>query len=103
MPDDLKSAGMEKAVAAKPEVVDWLKRSFDAVKKAHAGLAAPAMQKKVNVEGRDATVDGIYLRILVHANEHMVMPSSVLFRVELRSHHDQDGWALSTRDKKTTS
>lgn len=26
---------------------------------------------KVTIEGRDATVDGVYLRILVHANEHM--------------------------------
>jgi hypothetical protein len=26
---------------------------------------------KVRVDGRDATVDGVYLRIIVHANEHM--------------------------------
>jgi hypothetical protein len=25
----------------------------------------------VRIEGREATVDGIYLRILVYANEHM--------------------------------
>jgi len=29
------------------------------------------LQRKVTVERREATVDGIYLRILVHANEHM--------------------------------
>jgi len=25
----------------------------------------------VHIEDRDATVDGIYLRIIIHANEHM--------------------------------
>jgi hypothetical protein len=52
MPPDLKSA-MEKTVTAKQDVIDWLKRSLDAVTTAHAN------------------VDGMYLRIIVHANEHM--------------------------------
>jgi hypothetical protein len=38
MPDDLKSADMEKTVTAKPEVIQWLKRSLEAVKTAHADL-----------------------------------------------------------------
>jgi uncharacterized damage-inducible protein DinB len=29
------------------------------------------MELTVNVEGHNATVDGMYLRIIVHANEHM--------------------------------
>jgi len=29
------------------------------------------LRRKVKVLGRDATVDGMYLRIIVHANEHM--------------------------------
>jgi uncharacterized damage-inducible protein DinB len=29
------------------------------------------MARKVKVSGRDATVDGMYLRIIVHDNEHM--------------------------------
>jgi uncharacterized damage-inducible protein DinB len=71
MPADLKSADMEKAVTAKAEVVNWLKRSLEAVKSAHAGVTSAGLQRKVKVMGRDATVDGMYLRIIVHGNEHM--------------------------------
>ena len=65
------SKDLEKWVKAKPEVVSWLKRSLEAVKTAHANVTAADLTRKVKVEGRDATVDGIYLRIIVHANEHM--------------------------------
>ena len=71
MPADLKLDGMEKGVTAKADVIDWLKRSLDAVKAAHAAVKPEDLQRKVKVEGRDATVDGMYLRIIVHANEHM--------------------------------
>jgi len=71
MPADWKSADMEKTVTAKAEVINWLKRSLDAVKTAHAGIKPADLQRKVKVEKRDATVDGMYLRIIVHANEHM--------------------------------
>ena len=71
LPPDLKSASMDKDVAAKPDVVAWLKRSLDAVKAAHAGIQPATLQRKVKVMNRDATVDGMYLRIIVHANEHM--------------------------------
>ena len=71
MPADLKSAGMEKTVTAKAEVIAWLKRSLDAVKDARAKLQPGDLQKKVEIAHRPATVDGIYLRIIVHANEHM--------------------------------
>jgi uncharacterized damage-inducible protein DinB len=67
----VKSDGMEKSVTAKAEVIDWLKRSLDAVKTAHAGVKPDDLQRKVKVNGRDATVDGMYLRIIIHANEHM--------------------------------
>ena len=70
MPADLKE-DMEKSVTAKPEVIGWLKRSLDAVKTAHANIKPADLQRKVKVAGRDATVDGMYLRIIVHANEHM--------------------------------
>ncbi len=62
---------MEKTVTAKPEVVSWLKRSMEAVKTAHANLKPGELQSKVKVNGRDANVEGMYLRMLVHANEHM--------------------------------
>jgi uncharacterized damage-inducible protein DinB len=71
MPAEIKSEDMEKTVTAKAEVIDWLKRSLDAVKTAHAAVKAEDLQRKVKVAGRDASVDGMYLRIIVHANEHM--------------------------------
>ena len=70
-PTDMKSNDLEKSVRAKPEVIGWLKRSLDAVKTAHAGVKPADLERKVKVAGRDATVDGMYLRIIVHANEHM--------------------------------
>jgi uncharacterized damage-inducible protein DinB len=70
-PADLKSVEMEKTVKEKAEVIKWLKRSLDAVKSAHASVKAAELQRKVKVNNREATVDGMYLRIIVHANEHM--------------------------------
>src|SRR5215472_16019266 len=70
MPAGMKE-DMEKTVTAKAEVVDWLKRSLEAVKTAHLEVKPADLQRKVKVDGRDATVDGMYLRIIVHANEHM--------------------------------
>jgi len=71
MPADMTSPDMEKTVTAKADVVNWLKRSLEAVKTAHAGAKPADLARRVKVEGRDATVDGMYLRIIVHANEHM--------------------------------
>jgi uncharacterized damage-inducible protein DinB len=70
MPADLKQED-EKAVTSKAEVIAWLKRSLDAVKQAHLAADPKDMSRKVKVAGHDATVDGMYLRIIVHANEHM--------------------------------
>ena len=70
MPPDLKQ-GMEKTVTSKPEVIAWLKRSLDAVKEAHLAETPKDLERKVHIADRDATVDGMYLRIIVHANEHM--------------------------------
>jgi len=70
MPADLKE-GMEKSVTSKADVISWLKRSLDAVKQAHATVTPKDLERKVHIADRDATVDGMYLRIIVHANEHM--------------------------------
>jgi uncharacterized damage-inducible protein DinB len=70
MPADLKE-NAEKTVTSKAEVIAWLKRSLEAVKQAHLAADPKDMTRKVKVLGRDATVDGMYLRIIVHANEHM--------------------------------
>ena len=70
MPADLKD-DMGKTVTSKAEVIAWLKRSLEAVKTAHAAETPKDLERKVKIEGRDATVNGMYLRIIVHANEHM--------------------------------
>ena len=71
MPADIKSPDMEKGryrQAGRDRVAEVLAR---------CGQECPSLfkpgdlQRKVKVEGRDATVDGMYLRIIVHANEHM--------------------------------
>jgi uncharacterized damage-inducible protein DinB len=61
----------EKSVTSKAEVIKWLKRSLEAVRAAHASVTPADLQRKVHIADRDATVDGMYLRIIVHANEHM--------------------------------
>jgi uncharacterized damage-inducible protein DinB len=71
MPADLTSADLEKTVTAKTEVINWLKRSLDSVKSAHTGIKPADLHRRVKVNGTDATVEGMYLRIIVHANEHM--------------------------------
>lgn len=51
--------------------MNWLKRSLEAVKEVHLAAKPTDLGRKVHIADRDATVDGIYLRIIVHANEHM--------------------------------
>ena len=70
VPSDLKPE-LEKTVTAKADVISWLKRSLDAVKQAHLAETPADFQRKLKVYGRDSSVDGMYLRIIVHANEHM--------------------------------
>jgi uncharacterized damage-inducible protein DinB len=65
------SVSMEKSVTAKADVLDWLKRSLDAVAAARAHLKPGDLEHKVTIDGKTVTVDGMYLRIIVHANEHM--------------------------------
>jgi uncharacterized damage-inducible protein DinB len=70
IPPELK-ANAEQTVTSKPEVIAWLKRSLEAVKKAHLAEPPSHLEKKVKIEGRDSTVDAMYLRIIIDANEHM--------------------------------
>ena len=70
MPADLKEDA-EKTVTSKADVISWLKRSLQAVKEAHSAEKSEDLKRKVHIADRDATVDGMYLRIIVHANEHM--------------------------------
>jgi len=70
IPDDLKQ-GTDTSVTSKAEVIKWLKRSLEAVKQAHLKATPQELQQKAVPERYHATVDGMYLRILVHNNEHM--------------------------------
>lgn len=70
MPTDLKEDA-EKTVTSKADVTRWLKRSLDAVRDAHLAETPKDLERKVHIIDRNATVDGMYLRIIVHANEHM--------------------------------
>jgi uncharacterized damage-inducible protein DinB len=70
MPADMKP-DLAKTVTKKADVIQWLKRSLDAVKMARAELKPGELERKVKIEGKTVTVDGMYLRIIIHDNEHM--------------------------------
>src|SRR5580658_1218227 len=70
MPDDLKE-GADKTVTSKAAVIAWLKRSLEAVKQVHLKETPQHLALKVRIGDRDSTVDWMYLRIIIHANEHM--------------------------------
>lgn len=55
-------------VTAKADVIGWLKDSQEAVRLAHAKAD---LKKPIKFFNRDATVEGVYLRILAHNHEHM--------------------------------
>jgi uncharacterized damage-inducible protein DinB len=71
MPPDMTSISLEKTVTKKVDVIDWLKRSLAAVKTARAQLKPGDLERKVKIDGKTVTVDGMYLRIIIHDNEHM--------------------------------
>jgi uncharacterized damage-inducible protein DinB len=70
MPPDMKQ-GMDKTVTAKADVIGWLKRSLEAVKTAHAAEKPKDLERKVQLFKRDTTAEAVYLRMIVHNNEHM--------------------------------
>ena len=71
MPHELERNDVEKTIVSKPEVVAYLRRSLEAVKTARAHLKPEDLQRKVTIQGETVTVDGMYLRIICHDNEHM--------------------------------
>jgi uncharacterized damage-inducible protein DinB len=71
LPPDLKSNDLEKTVTKKADVIQWLKRSLSAVKTARAQLKPGDLERKVKINGKTVTADGMYLRIIIHDNEHM--------------------------------
>jgi uncharacterized damage-inducible protein DinB len=71
MPPEITSDEFEKTVTSKPEVIGYLKRSLEAVKTARAHLKPGDLQRRVKIQGKTVPVDGMYLRIIVHDNEHL--------------------------------
>ncbi len=71
MPHALEREDVEKTITSKPEVVAYLRRSLEAVKTARAQLKPGDLQRKVKLYGETVEVDGMYLRIICHNNEHM--------------------------------
>ena len=70
LPADYKQVS-EKSVTSKADVISFLKRSLEAVKQAHLAETPTDLARKVRLEDRDSTVDAMYLRIIIHDNEHM--------------------------------
>ncbi|HET9792789.1 MAG TPA: DinB family protein [Candidatus Angelobacter sp.] len=68
---NMKPEKAEKSVTSKEDVIKWLKQSMDVVKTAHESAKPADLARKVHIIDRDTNADGIYLRIIVHANEHM--------------------------------
>jgi uncharacterized damage-inducible protein DinB len=58
----------EKAITQKAEVIRLLRESLDAVA---SGYKTADRQKQVQIFNRGAVADGVFLRILLHNNEHM--------------------------------
>lgn len=59
---------LEKKVTAKADVIQWLRDSQAAVRNAYPKAE---LKRPLQFFNKDATVDGVYLRILVHNHEHM--------------------------------
>jgi uncharacterized damage-inducible protein DinB len=58
----------ENTVTTKADVVRWLKASFDTLAENYPKIDK---QKAVKFLGHDATCEGVLLRALAHANEHL--------------------------------
>jgi uncharacterized damage-inducible protein DinB len=71
MSAEITSDEMEKTAKSRPEVIGYLKHSLDAVKTARALLQPGDLDRQVNIQGKTVTVDGMYLLIIIHDNEHM--------------------------------
>lgn len=70
MPADWKP-DTAKTVTAKAEVIAWLKRSLEAVRAAHAAAKPADLERKVTLFKRETTANAVFLRLLIHNNEHM--------------------------------
>jgi uncharacterized damage-inducible protein DinB len=70
MPPEIKS-GFEKSVTAKADVISWLKRSLDAAREARAKETPKELERQVEFLKQSSTAGNVYLRLIIHCNEHM--------------------------------
>jgi len=70
VPTDLKD-DIGTTVTSKADVIRWLKRSLEAVKEARAAETPVDLLRKTKFFNTDTTVDNVFLRMIVHNNEHM--------------------------------
>ena len=70
MPTEIKP-GFEKSITAKADVISWLKRSLDAARDARAKEPPKELERRVEFFKRSTTADAVYLRLIIHCNEHM--------------------------------
>ena len=62
---------MATSLTGKADVIRWLKLSLDAVREARLSEKPEDMQRKVKIFGTETSIDAIFLRIIIHNNEHM--------------------------------
>jgi uncharacterized damage-inducible protein DinB len=70
MPTEIKP-GFEKSVTAKADVISWLRRSLEAARDARTRETPKELERKVEFLKRSTTADAVYLRLIIHCNEHM--------------------------------
>lgn len=71
LPEGLNPATMDHDIATKQDITTWLHRSLETVAQTYAATPPADLARTLTVLNRPAHVAGLYLRILVHANEHM--------------------------------
>jgi uncharacterized damage-inducible protein DinB len=62
---------LEKTQTTKAQVLEWLNRSLEAVRKAYPATTPAAQERSVDFFGQKRSVRAVYLRLLVHVDEHM--------------------------------
>lgn len=62
---------MEKTVTDKPKVIEFLKQSFDHIRKAIAQVSTSDLEKPADFFGMKTTVRDVFFRAGLHQHEHM--------------------------------
>ena len=70
IPPDMAKEDLPETVTSKAAVIADLKRSLDAVRRTRAQLKPGDLERKVTFEGKDVSVEEMYLKILAQENKH---------------------------------